>query len=222
VTVDPAAKEFEMATAPAVLLFTSPAKPPALFVLLLAVVTVTLPVDHDRLTFAAPPVPEVRMAGKAAEGGLWCMNRVAFNNPFLLGLDHIERLLERTSKAETYPPYNIEHIGSDRLRITLAVAGFAADDLSVTVEDNQLVIRGRQNESDDKSYLHRGIASRQFQRSFVLADGMEVTGAALDNGLLHIDLVRPTPTPKVQRIEIKSTGATRPTPLRAANNGGSR
>ena len=120
------------------------------------------------------------------------MNRVAFNNPFLLGFDHIERLLERTSKAETYPPYNIEHIGSDRLRITLAVAGFAADDLSVTVEDNQLVIRGkhRGDSEEDRTrvFLHRGIAARQFQRAFVLADGIVVRGAGLDNGLLSIDL----------------------------------
>ena len=134
------------------------------------------------------------------------MNRVAFNNPFLLGFDHIERLLERTSKAETYPPYNIEHIGSDRLRITLAVAGFAADDLSVTVEDNQLVIRGRQNESDDKSYLHRGIASRQFQRSFVLADGLQVLDAELQHGLLSIELERPKAENSVRTIPIRSGG----------------
>ena len=99
------------------------------------------------------------------------MNRTLFNSPFLLGFEHIERLLERTAKSESYPPYNIEHTDMDRLKITLAVAGFRAEDLSVSVEDNQLVIRGRVTDPEDKTFLHRGIASRQFQRSFVLAEG---------------------------------------------------
>ena len=129
-----------------------------------------------------------------------------FNSPLLLGFDHFERVLDRVAKsqAEGYPPYNIEQIGDDRLRITLAVAGFSDDDLSVTTEDNQLVIRGRQkvDDDDDRVYLHRGIASRQFQRAFVLAEGIEVSGANLDNGLLHIDLERPVPEPVVRQIKI--------------------
>ena len=134
------------------------------------------------------------------------MNRIAFNNPFLLGFDHIERLLERTAKGESYPPYNIEHTSPDRLRITLAVAGFAASNLSVTVEDNQLVIRGRQSEPEDKTYLHRGIASRQFQRSFVLADGLQVLDAELQHGLLSIELERPKQENAVRTIPIRSAG----------------
>ena len=129
-----------------------------------------------------------------------------FNSPLLLGFDHFERVLDRVAKsqAEGYPPYNIEQVGEHALRITLAVAGFADEDLSVTTEDNQLVIRGRQRADDaDRIYLHRGIASRQFQRSFVLAEGIEVTGAKLDNGLLHIDLERPMPEPVVREIKIQ-------------------
>lgn len=132
-----------------------------------------------------------------------------FNSPLLLGFDHFERVLDRVAKsqAEGYPPYNIEQIGENRLRITLAVAGFSDDDLSVTTEDNQLVIRGRQTADDeDRVYLHRGIASRQFQRSFVLAEGIEVCGANLDNGLLHIDLERPLPEPVVRQIKIERKG----------------
>lgn len=131
---------------------------------------------------------------------------VYFNSPFLLGFENLERLLERTAKAagDGYPPYNIEEFGSDRLRITLAVAGFCRDELSVTVEDQQLVIRGRQTESTDKTFLHRGIAARQFQRAFVLADGIDVTGAELENGLLSITLTRPPLEPKVRNIDIKS------------------
>jgi len=132
-----------------------------------------------------------------------------FNSPLLLGFDHFERTLDRVSKASAdgYPPYNIEQMGPDRLRITVAVAGFTGADLSVQTENNQLVIRGRQMEEDrDRVYLHRGIAARQFQRSFVLADGIEVTGASTDNGLLHVDLTRPRPEPKVTTIEIKSAG----------------
>jgi HSP20 family molecular chaperone IbpA len=130
-----------------------------------------------------------------------------FNSPLLLGFDHFERTLDRASKASAdgYPPYNIEQVGSDQLRITVAVAGFTSGDLSVQTEDNQLVIRGRQTDDDkNKVYLHRGIAARQFQRSFVLADGIEVTGAWTDNGLLHVDLKRPLPEPKIRTVEIKA------------------
>jgi HSP20 family molecular chaperone IbpA len=130
-----------------------------------------------------------------------------FNSPLLLGFDHVERVLDRVSKhsAEGYPPYNIEQIGEHHLRITLAVAGFSDAALTVTTEDNQLVIRGRQiPEDDDRVFLHRGIAARQFQRSFVLAEGIEVSGARLDNGLLHIDLERPVPEPVVRHIKIES------------------
>ena len=129
---------------------------------------------------------------------------LAFNNPYLLGFDHIERLLERSAKSEGYPPYNIEHLTEDRLRITLAVAGFRPQDLSVTIEDNQLVIRGRQAEPEDKNFLHRGIAARQFQRSFVLADGIDVLGAELKHGLLAIELERPKQTNVVRTIPIRS------------------
>ena len=136
------------------------------------------------------------------------MTRVSvFSSPLLLGFDHIERVLDRVNKtaAEGYPPYNIEQTGEHRLRITLAVAGFSDDDLSVNVEDNQLVIRGRQQEDcSQRIYLHRGIAARQFTRSFVLAEGIEVRGAEVVNGLLHIDLERPVPQPKVTQIEIKN------------------
>lgn len=129
-----------------------------------------------------------------------------FNSPLLLGFDHFERVLDRISKtsAEGYPPYNIEQIGDDGLRITLAVAGFSMDDLSVSIEDNQLIIRGRQNEEDaTRVFLHRGIAARQFQRSFVLAEGIEVKGATLDNGLLHVDLRRPMAEPRIKTIKIQ-------------------
>ncbi|MDO5705585.1 MAG: Hsp20 family protein [Paracoccus sp. (in: a-proteobacteria)] len=125
-------------------------------------------------------------------------------HPFLLGFDQIERLAERAAKgAEGYPPYNIEHMPPDAFRITLAVAGFSEDDLAITTEDRQLVIRGRQGEpSEDRVFLHRGIAARAFQRSFVLADGVDVTGAHLENGLLNIDLKRVQPQQVVQTIPI--------------------
>ena len=125
-------------------------------------------------------------------------------HPYLLGFDQLERLVERASKgAEGYPPYNIEHLPPDAFRITLAVAGFAEDDLAITTEDRQLVIRGRQPEPDDaRVYLHRGIAARAFQRSFVLADGVDVTEARLENGLLNIDLRRVQPQQVVQTIPI--------------------
>jgi HSP20 family molecular chaperone IbpA len=133
------------------------------------------------------------------------MNRTLSNSPLLLGFEHIERLLERNGKAESYPPYNIEHTSEDRLRITLAVAGFSAKDLSVTVEDRQLVVRGRLSAPEnEKTFLHRGIAARPFQRSFVLADGLEVLGAELDRGLLTIDLERPPADNAVRTIPIRS------------------
>ena len=125
-------------------------------------------------------------------------------HPFLLGFDQLERLAERAAKgAEGYPPYNIEHRGPDGFRITLAVAGFSGDDLAITLEDRQLVIRGRQAEVDaDRVFLHRGIAARAFQRCFVLADGVEVVSAGLENGLLNIDLHRSVPDSTVQSIPI--------------------
>lgn len=136
------------------------------------------------------------------------MTRVSlFNSPLLLGFDHFERVLDRISKnsAEGYPPYNIEQIGEAGLRITLAVAGFSMNDLQVSIEDNQLVIRGRQSEEDDnRIFLHRGIAARQFQRAFVLAESIEVKNATLDNGLLHIDLQRPLPENRVRTIKIEN------------------
>ena len=134
------------------------------------------------------------------------MSRLSlFNSPLLLGFDHFERTLDRISKAgsEGYPPYNIEQVGDEALRITLAVAGFAIDDLEIQIEDNQLVVRGRQKDDPDRIYLHRGIAARQFQKSFVLAEGIEVTGASLDNGLLSIDLTRPKVEPQVRTVPIK-------------------
>lgn len=140
------------------------------------------------------------------------MNRtVYFNSPFLLGFEHLERLLERTAKSagDGYPPYNIEQTGEDSLRIALAVAGFGREELNVTVEDRQLVIRGKQSEGGDRNFLHRGIAARQFQRAFVLAEGIEVTGATLENGLLTIELKRPKADTIVRTIEIKSEAAKR-------------
>src|SRR5262250_3309953 len=140
------------------------------------------------------------------------MSRVpSLSSPFLLGFDEIERALDRVAKAaDGYPPYNIERIACqnsqpERLRITLAVAGFTRDQLDVTVEESQLVIRGRQQDDKTRQFLHRGIATRQFQRTFVLADGMEVLGADLKNGLLAIDLVRPESERVVRTIAIKDT-----------------
>ena len=126
-------------------------------------------------------------------------------HPFLLGFEQLERLVEHTAKTgnDGYPPYNIEQTSDWSYRITLAVAGFREDDLAITVEDRQLVIRGRQSEdAGQRVFLHRGIASRQFQRSFVLAEKVEVTGASMENGLLHIDLSRTKPETVLQRIEI--------------------
>lgn len=135
------------------------------------------------------------------------MSRLTFaSHPFLLGFEQLDRLVERTSKNgnDGYPPFNIEQVNEHAYRITLAVAGFGEDDLSITVEENQLVIRGRQAEDDGtRTYLHRGIAARQFQRGFVLADGVEVAAATMENGLLHVDLVRQQPESIVQTIKIK-------------------
>ena len=138
------------------------------------------------------------------------MSRLSlFNSPLLLGFDHFERALDRVSKGSSdgYPPYNIEQLGENALRITLAVAGFSMGDLAITIEDNQLVIRGKQVDDTQRVYLHRGIAARQFQRSFVLAEGIEVSGAWLDNGLLHIDLLRPEVESRVRTVEIKNASA---------------
>jgi HSP20 family molecular chaperone IbpA len=135
-----------------------------------------------------------------------------FASPLFLGFDHLEQMIERAAKtsADGYPPYNIEQTGPTGLRITLAVAGFTMDDLQLTQEDNQLVIRGRQaDDNQNRVFLHRGIAARQFQRAFVLAEGIEVKGAWLDNGLLHIDLARPQPESRVKTIRIgKGSGGT--------------
>ncbi len=133
-----------------------------------------------------------------------------FSSPLLLGFDEIERLLDRVSKtADGYPPYNIERIAAGaesaiRLKITLAVAGFGENDIEVTVEENELTVSGRQNEEAGRDYLHRGIAARQFQRTFVLADGMEVTGAEMKDGLLALELVRPEPERTMRKVPITS------------------
>ena len=133
------------------------------------------------------------------------MTKLCFGaHPYLLGFDQLERLVERSAKTGTdgYPPYNIEQSAPDSFRITLAVAGFAMEDLAITMEDRALVVRGRQAEVE-RIYLHRGIAARAFQRSFVLAEGVEVAGAALEHGLLHIQLQRSQPEPVVQTIPIR-------------------
>jgi HSP20 family molecular chaperone IbpA len=135
---------------------------------------------------------------------------LVFDSPFLLGFEHTRALIERATKAaaETYPPYNVEQLAEDRLRITLAVAGFSPDQLHVTVEGNQLVVAGRREaegeRADGSGYLHRGIAARGFMRTFVLADGMEVEAATLQHGLLHVDVVRPEPEKNVKRIPIRA------------------
>ncbi|TNE67952.1 MAG: Hsp20 family protein [Alphaproteobacteria bacterium] len=135
------------------------------------------------------------------------MSRLSiFNSPFLLGFDQLEQVMDTVAKnaGEGYPPYNIEHIDGNTIRISLAVAGFARDDLAISLEANQLIIRGRQQEEgSDKTYLHRGIAARQFVRKFVLADGMEVGDAFMENGLLHVDLKRPAPQETHRTIPIR-------------------
>ena len=135
------------------------------------------------------------------------MSRMSlFNSPLLLGFEHFERALDRVNKVSSdgYPPYNIEQLAENQLRITLAVAGFTMNDLSITIEDNQLVVRGKQTEENERLYLHRGIAARQFQRSYVLAEGIEVRGAWLENGLLHIDLMRPPAETRVRTVPIRT------------------
>ena len=142
------------------------------------------------------------------------MNRaILFDSPFLLGFDRTRALIERAAKAasESYPPYNVEETSEGRLRISLAVAGFTPDQLDVTVEDNQLVVAGKREPEapvadGERAFIHRGIAARSFIRAFVLADGMEVQGAILEHGLLHIDLVQLEPEKLVKRIPIRSAG----------------
>ena len=142
------------------------------------------------------------------------MSRVpSSNSPFLLGFDDVERALGRVSRSASdgYPPYNIERLprsdsAPERLRITLAVAGFTQDQLDITLEERQLIIRGRQQDDKERVFLHRGIAARQFQRSFLLAEGMQVQGAELVNGLLCVDLARPEPERVIQKINITARG----------------
>lgn len=138
------------------------------------------------------------------------MSKLALgSHPFFVGFEQLERLVERTAKSgnEGYPPYNIEQTSELSYRITLAVAGFAEEDLSITVEDRQLVVRGRQSDDiDERAFLHRGIAARQFQKSFVLADAVDVAGASMENGLLHVDLKRSAPETVVQTIQIQQKG----------------
>ena len=139
------------------------------------------------------------------------MSRLSlFNSPFLLGFDDLERLMDSTAKASSdgYPPYNIEQVGEDGLKITLALAGFSEDDLSVMVEDRQLIVRRKQEDDKSRTYLHRGIASRQFQRSFILAAGIDVVGASLQSGLLHVDLVRPKAETRQRIVKINSKAGT--------------
>lgn len=132
---------------------------------------------------------------------------VLFDSPFLLGFEHTRALIDRAAKAaaESYPPYNVEALDEGHVRISLAVAGFTPDQLSVTVEGGQLVVRG-EREGADRAYLHRGIAARGFSRTFVLAEGLEVEGAVLEHGLLHIDVVRPEPSQRIKQIPIRSVG----------------
>lgn len=139
-------------------------------------------------------------------GGLCEVTRAWFDSPLLVGFERMQELAERAARgSDGYPPYNIEVMGDNRVRITLAVAGFSADDLSAVVEGAQLVIRGDRRDSQDseRTFLHRGIAARRFQRSFVLADGFEVEGASLEHGLLHVDVRRRVDEQAVTRIEIR-------------------
>ena len=171
-----------------------------------------LPYSRKRRSFPPrrAPQPRARSTPERLHRGLRSMSRQSpFGHPFLLGFDEIEQALDRVAKAASdgYPPYNIERLprterDPERLRITLAVAGFTHDQLEITLEESQLVIRGRQGEDKTRQFLHRGIAARQFQRAFLLADGMEVLGADLSNGLLSIDLARPEPERIVRKIDI--------------------
>ena len=140
-----------------------------------------------------------------------------FDSPLFLGFDDFEKTIDRLRKSggDGYPPYNIEQIGDHGLRITLAVAGFSMDDLDVEIDQNQLTIRGKQKEDAERIYIHRGIAARQFQRSFVLADGIQVQGADLDNGLLHINLERIIPESQAVKIEIKDRNTKKNKELKA-------
>tara|TARA_B100001027_G_C16195345_1_gene297987 strand:- start:310 stop:774 length:465 start_codon:yes stop_codon:yes gene_type:complete len=137
------------------------------------------------------------------------MNRLSlFNSPFLLGFDQFERTIDRISKlsSDAYPPYNIEQISESILRITIAVAGFQKSELNINLEGNQLIIRGSKNDNDnEKIFIHRGIATRQFQRRFIIAEGIEVNGASIENGLLNIDLVQPISQEESKTIEIEDT-----------------
>lgn len=151
------------------------------------------------------------LAPREAPWGLPMVRVTTLSSPFLLGFDEIERALDKVSKTagDGYPPYNIERIAAagaepEKLRITLAVAGFSKEEIEVSVEESQLTIRGRQQEDKQREYLHRGIAARQFQRSFLLAEGMKVIGADLSQGLLSIDLVRPPPERIVRKIDISA------------------
>ncbi|MFV0321675.1 MAG: Hsp20 family protein [Alphaproteobacteria bacterium] len=135
------------------------------------------------------------------------MTRAPFNNSLMLGFEHMERLLDRANRSsDGYPPYNIEHLSQDKFRITIAVAGFTMDNLNVNIEDNQLVIKGQQvDDGLERVYIHRGIAARQFQKAFVLAEGVEVERAWLENGLLNIDLTHIRPEPTIRKINIEFT-----------------
>jgi len=153
------------------------------------------------------------------------MTRVSpFRSPLLLGFDRLEEVLDQMSKSQSdgYPPYNVIQLSEDRIRITLAVAGFSGDDLDIMVEGNQLHIKGSQTDDSAAVYLHRGIAARQFQRTFVLAEGINVEDAMLENGLLHIDVIRPDPADRVRKIAIRATpeAARRATRLKTARAGG--
>jgi HSP20 family molecular chaperone IbpA len=176
---------------------------------LLEAMVVQRHINAGRTGNSVRPWGAARAPPKSLHKDFETMSRVSsLSSPFLLGFDEIERVLDRVGKAaDGYPPYNIERIARDgnspeRLRITLAVAGFTRDQLDVSTEESQLVIRGRQHDDKAKQYIHRGIAARQFQRIFVLADGMEVLGADLKNGLLSIDLARPQPERLVKSIAI--------------------
>jgi len=142
-----------------------------------------------------------------------------FDSPMFLGFDDFERTIDRLKKSsDGYPPYNIEQVSENHLRITLAVAGFTMDDLDIELEHNQLTVRGKQtDDTGDRIFLHRGIAARQFQRGFVLADGIEVTGASLDSGLLHIDMNRLIPEPQIQKIKITADKKSSKSNAKSAN-----
>ncbi len=151
------------------------------------------------------------------------MSRMSvFNSPFLLGFEQFERTIDRISKlsTETYPPYNIEQISSSLLRITIAVAGFEKEDLEINLEGNQLQIKGfKKEENDERIFLHRGIATRQFQRNFVLAEGIEVEGASMENGLLSVDLSQPINSEEAKKIEIKDSSKSNNEKLISLDNG---